>query len=218
MKPLSEMTHYDVLEIQAGSPVEEVERAYRIAQTTWAADGLATYSLYEDCESEAIRERIELAYRVLSEPDTKAEYDRRLEPTETELDFEEVDLDLQFVDETVAGSSVDLVPAEIEAFDDAGDEGSDTEWAGARLRRARLRRGIDLEKIAEVTKVNPTYLQYIEQDQFEDLPAAVYVRGFVVSLARCIGLEPGPVADGYMARFREHTPEKRRPLGRRARL
>ncbi|MBW2240849.1 MAG: helix-turn-helix domain-containing protein [Deltaproteobacteria bacterium] len=217
MKPLSEMTHYDVLEIQAGSPADEVERAYRIAQTTWAADGLATYSLYEEGESESIRERIELAYQVLSGPDTKAEYDRRLEPGETEMDFEEVDLDLQFVDETVAGPSVDLVPAEIEAFDDAADEGGDTEWTGARLRRARLRRGIDLEKIAEVTKINPTYLQYIEQDQFEDLPAAVYVRGFVVSLARCIGLESGQVADGYMARLREHTPEKRRPPGRHAR-
>jgi len=84
------------------------------------------------------------------------------------------------------------------------------------LRRARLRRGIDLEKIAEVTKINPTYLRFIEQEQFEELPAAVYVRGFVVSFARCIGLNASQVTDGYMVRYREHTPRKVRLDRRRA--
>lgn len=208
MKPLSEMTHYEVLEISGSASDSEIERAYRIAQATWAEDGLATYSLYEDGGAEAVRERIELAYRVLSNPDAKAEYDRRLEPSNPAMDLDEVGFDLQFVEETVAVASVDLVPVEIEAFDDAGDEDAESEWTGGRLRRARLRRGIDLEKIAEVTKINPTYLQFIEQEQYEDLPAGVYVRGFVVSLARCIGLNANHVADGYMARFREHTPQK----------
>ncbi len=217
MKPLSEMTHYEVLEILPDASLEEVERAYRMAQATWAEDGLATYSLYEDGEAEAMRERIELAYRVLSDVDTKAEYDGRLAPQEAPLlDEVELDLDLQFADESNAAASVDLVPAEIETFDDAGDEDADAAWTGARLRRARLRRGIDLEKIAEVTKINPTYLQFIEQDQFEDLPAAVYARGFVVSLCRCIGLDADRVATSYMARFREHVPEEP-SLGRRAR-
>lgn len=208
MKPLSEMTHYDVLEIPGSASAAEIERAHRIAQSTWAEDGLATYSLYEDGGTEAVRERIELAYRVLSDTDSKAEYDRRLEPSNPTMGLEEVGLDLQFVEEKVAVASVDLVPAEIEAFDDAGDEDAESEWTGGRLRRARLRRGIDLEKIAEVTKINPAYLQFIEQEQYEDLPAGVYVRGFVVSLARCVGLDANHVADGYMARFREHTPRK----------
>ncbi|MCP3986109.1 MAG: hypothetical protein GY723_17130 [bacterium] len=211
------MTHYEMLEIPAGSPLAEIERAYRVVQSSWATDGLATYSLYDEHEAEAVRERIELAYRVLSEAETKEEYDRRLEPSESEMDLEEIDLDLQFVDETVAATSIDLLPTEIEAFEDAADEGTDAEWTGSRLRRARLRRGIDLEKIAEVTKINPTYLQFIEQDQFEDLPAAVYVRGFVVSFTRCIGLESTQVADSYMARYREQTLESRRLMERRLR-
>lgn len=217
MKPLSEMTHYEVLEIPNGAAAETVERAYRIAQSTWAEDGLATYSLYDEGEIEAVRERIELAYRVLLDVDTKLEYDRRLEPTEVELDLDGVELDLQFVGEAAAATTIDLVPAEIESFDDAEDEGAAAEWTGARLRRARLRRGIDLEKIAEVTKINPTYLRCIEQERFEDLPAAVYVRGFVVALARCIGLDANQVSNGYMARFREQTSRKDRPEQRPAR-
>ena len=77
-------------------------------------------------------------------------------------------------------------------------------------------RYFELARVRWLDEFDEPYLQYIEQDQFEDLPAAVYVRGFVVSLARCIGLESRQVADGYMARLREHPTEKRRPLGRRA--
>ena len=50
MKPLSEMTHYEILEIPPDAPPDEVDRAYRMAQATWGEDGLATYSL-ERCMS-----------------------------------------------------------------------------------------------------------------------------------------------------------------------
>ena len=48
MKPLSEMTHYEVLEIGSEASPAEIERAYRVAQATWGEDALATYSLFED--------------------------------------------------------------------------------------------------------------------------------------------------------------------------
>ncbi len=213
MKPLSELTHYEVLEVGLEATPTEIERAFRVAQATWGDGALATYSLFEDGEAEAIRERIELAYRVLSDESARQEYDARLGAPEVELD-EEFDLDLQFVEASTSGSSPDLVQAEIESFDDAADESG--RWNGARLRRARLRRGIDLEKIAEVTKINPTYLRCIEEDQYEDLPAIVYVRGFVVSYARCLGLEAEQVAGSYMELLRGAEPEVARK-GRRAR-
>lgn len=195
MKPLSEMTHYEVLEISPGAAIAEVERAYRMAQATWGEGGLATYSVYEEGEAEAIRERVELAFRVLSDPEEKAVYDGGLGGTDL-LAADDFEIDLQFVD-SEPSSSVDFVAAEIETFEDAADETGD--WNGARLRRARLRRGINLEKIADVTKINPTYLRFIEDDQYEHLPARVYVRGFVVAYARCLGLDPERVAAGYLA-------------------
>jgi hypothetical protein len=181
-----------------------------MAQATWGEDGLATYSLYEEGETEAIRERVELAFRVLSDPDAKAEYDGGLVAEGTDP-LDDLDIDLQFVDSGPA-PSVDFVAAEIDTFDDAADETGD--WNGARLRRARLRRGIDLEKIAEVTKINPSYLRFIEDDQYADLPARVYVRGFVVAYARCLGLDPERVATGYLEILSEAAPEAAR-RGRR---
>jgi len=199
MKPLSEMTHYEILEISPDATDQEVERAYRMAQATWGVDGLATYSLYEEGEADAMRERVELAYRVLGAEASRQDYDLGLRVSETLGD--DVEIDLQFVDAGRAPSSIDELNAEIESFDDAADETG--EWNGSRLRRARLRRGIDLEKIAEVTKINPTYLQFIEGDRYEDLPAKVYVRGFVVSYARCLGLDAERVAASYLQVLRE---------------
>ena len=69
---------------------------------------------------------------------------------------------------------------------------------------------MELDEIASVTKVNPTYLAFIEEERFDDLPANVYVRGFVTSYARAIGLDPQRVAKSYMARLEESRSAPRR--------
>jgi cytoskeletal protein RodZ len=70
--------------------------------------------------------------------------------------------------------------------------------------------------------VNPTYLRFIEDDDFENLPAPVYVRGFVSAYARCLGLDPARVVTDYMERFEAARPsagpaDRRLAAGRRGR-
>ena len=48
---------------------------------------------------------------------------------------------------------------------------------GAYLRESRQRRGISLEEIARTTRVAQRYLEAIEADTFDDLPAPVFIRG-----------------------------------------
>ncbi|NNL84939.1 MAG: hypothetical protein HKP27_04765 [Myxococcales bacterium] len=81
------------------------------------------------------------------------------------------------------------------------DDGSP--FTGARLRRARLARGIELEQVASVTKVMVRHLESIEADRYADLPAPVYARGFVSAYARCIGLDADRVCRDYMAALRD---------------
>ena len=60
-------------------------------------------------------------------------------------------------------------------------------------------------------------LQNIEEENFEDLPANVYVRGFVMSYARTIGLDADRVAVDYMTRVETSRTDQGRSrfLGRR---
>src|SRR5437764_13337108 len=60
---------------------------------------------------------------------------------------------------------------------------------GETLRRERLRTGLDLERIAQDTKISVRTLELIEADQFEKLPGGVFARSFVRQYARAIGVD-----------------------------
>jgi flagellar biosynthesis protein FlhG len=89
---------------------------------------------------------------------------------------------------------------ELEALAEEGGE-----FDGARLRRSRLRAGIELEDISGITKITPSYLRFIEEDRYGELPAPVYVRGFVRAYADCVGLDSTRVATSYMKKFEADT-------------
>ena len=59
MKPLSELDHYEVLEIARDASAEDIERAYHMARSTYAEGSLATYSVFGERDTEALRHRIE---------------------------------------------------------------------------------------------------------------------------------------------------------------
>jgi curved DNA-binding protein CbpA len=203
MKLLSEQDHYEILEIPRGTSQPEIERAYQLAQATYAEDSLAGYSIFAEGDAEAMRERIEIAYRVLSDEEARRAYDDSLaasgappEPASSWLAEAE----------SPAAAAEPLSP--LEAFEEF-DDGSGA-YDGARLRRSRLRRGMEIEDVARVTKVNPTYVRFIEEGRFADLPARVYVRGFVSAYASCVGLDPRKVADRYMRWFDRESPRQQR--------
>jgi cytoskeletal protein RodZ len=64
---------------------------------------------------------------------------------------------------------------------------------GEFLRHERERRGITIDQVASATKVGVRTLHSLEADHFADLPAKPFVRGFVTSYCRFIGLEPKEV-------------------------
>jgi len=211
MKSLSEQDHYEILEVSRDATAEEVERSFRMAQSTYADDSLAGYSVFGDGEAQAIRERIEMAYRVLSDADTRSAYDAALvagasppeePPREIELP------ELPDVMERVVKRVEPKAPMPIDELEALEDESA--EFDGARLRRSRLHRGMELKDISGITKISPTYLRFIEEDRFSELPAPVYVRGFVTAYADCVGLDGKRVATSYMRNFEVETGGSRR--------
>jgi cytoskeleton protein RodZ len=69
------------------------------------------------------------------------------------------------------------------------DDGS---TLGQRLRQARESRGLTLDAVAATTRIPLPLLEHIENDAYSDLPADVYLRGFVRSYCRAVQLpEPG---------------------------
>lgn len=198
MKPLSEQDHYETLEVAPEAGLEEIERAYRLARATYADDSLAGYSVFDQGDAAAIRERIETAFRVLSDPEARRAYDAFLAG-------EALPPEAVASEEPEAAHEIQIP---LDAFEDLEDDA--VEFDGARLRRARLRRGLELDDVSRITKINTVYLSFLEEGRFEELPARVYVRGFVAAYASCIGLDPSRVAASYMKGYEAARPEPHR--------
>ncbi len=64
---------------------------------------------------------------------------------------------------------------------------------GLVLIRAREARGLTLEDAERDTRISRRYLQALEAEQFEVIPAPVYARGFLRSYASYLGLDPQEV-------------------------
>src|ERR1044071_10382302 len=67
------------------------------------------------------------------------------------------------------------------------------------LRAGRSHRGMSLDDVARITKIQPRILERLEAGNLDGLPAAVFVRGFVRSFARCVGLDEGEALRRYAA-------------------
>jgi cytoskeleton protein RodZ len=70
---------------------------------------------------------------------------------------------------------------------------------GTWLRRQREAREISLREIADRTKISLRYLQAMEDDRFEVLPAPIFAKGFLREYARYVGLSPDEVVNHYLS-------------------
>ena len=191
MKPIADQDYYEILGIPRNATREEIERAYRLARATYADDSLAGYSVFGEGDAEAERERIETAFRVLSNDESRQAYTAS---SGAAPDAPTTDRAAPPALPAPAGGLGE--PDELDGIDEESGD-----FDGSRLRWSRVRRGIEIEEIAGVTKISPTYLRFIEEERFSDLPAPVYVRGFVSAYATAVGLDPQRVATSFMKRL-----------------
>lgn len=63
------------------------------------------------------------------------------------------------------------------------------ETLGGLFRQTRERQRLSLEQIASKTRIQQHHLQALEEEDFASLPAKVFVKGFVRSYARSLGLD-----------------------------
>ncbi len=64
------------------------------------------------------------------------------------------------------------------------------ETPGAYLKRERDLRGVSLEEVSKATHVPLRMLEFLEADNFEALPEIPFVKGYIQSYSKHIGLDP----------------------------
>jgi cytoskeletal protein RodZ len=68
-----------------------------------------------------------------------------------------------------------------------------TKTIGEILREERVRHRVSIEEVSKRTRIRLSYLQALENNQFQLLPAAPFVRGYIKAYAELFGFEYTPV-------------------------
>lgn len=192
MKDFAHLNYYELLEIPPTASPSEIQKAYEIARKTFSEDSIATYSLIDDMSRRGMLNRIEEAFSVLIDEERRHQYDiqlglKRQEPPRP--------------DSIPSASEPPEAPRPGCAPYVLGIDLEGQEIHGRFLKEFRIRKGIPLQEIAAKTRINITYLQFIEQDHFKGLPTEVYLRGYLVQYAKVLGLPPDQVAERYLALY-----------------
>ncbi len=199
MKRIKEQTYYDLLEVPRGASTEEIRKAYRREKEIFSSDSVAAYSLLDPAELEKINAAIDEAYRVLTDERLRPEYDRKLDG---------------MGERVFLGEAVGPPPAgEIHPLGE-GLMGipfpDEFRFSGSSLRGIRESIGFDLKQISQKTKISRQNLAWLEEESFENLPALVYIRGFIMEYAKALNLDPHRVADSYLESYHRWQQSRKR--------
>jgi cytoskeletal protein RodZ len=68
---------------------------------------------------------------------------------------------------------------------------------GAILKAEREKSGLTHDQVAQITKLRRHYVEALENEQWDNLPAPVFVKGFIRSYAQALGLDETIIFDLY---------------------
>jgi len=190
--PTEEQNLYDLLEIYPGASEEEVRRALKRIRDWFGAGGLAVRGVCTEEERLEYQRLVEEAHATLVDKSKRRQYDRSAFPNGFPKATESLPLDGHAAVEPVRATHDSLPRVALEEGDVVD---------GRFLGRIRRERGVDLVDISNRAKISVAYLKAIEEERYEDLPAEVYVRGFLTEFARYLKIDPQRAVSDFMARL-----------------
>jgi cytoskeletal protein RodZ len=75
---------------------------------------------------------------------------------------------------------------------------------GARLKQARLAKGVHLRDIATATKISVVALEALERSDYSRLPGGIFSRAFVRAYALAVGIDPEVAVNEFLVEFAQY--------------
>jgi hypothetical protein len=205
------LNYYEMLDLETNATLFEIRHAYNAALQLYQKDSLISYSFFSPDERKTILGLLENAYLTLINEKTRQDYNNEL-------------IRLGLLQET---AKKPIVKTPVSIFDINRAQGKVSpiknatatlrekvmanqiireilareEVSGSDLQTIRKELGVPLEHIAQETKIRIDYLRGIESDDVQELPAVVFLRGFIKAYLKCLCLEPvDEICGRYMNR------------------
>ena len=196
-------SYYEILEITPAAASHEVTSAYKKVREIYSGLDPSIYTIFSEQEARELQKMIEEAYSVLGNRQLRIRYDKKVAQRsykdESELSY--ISLLKETSDEVSPGNSSSLTsfvkqPELEQKFKER------TDWDGAALKEVREYKQLSLKDLHSITKVNSFYINGIETMNPSELPAEVFVRGYVHQISKALGLNDKAVVDSYMKKFK----------------
>jgi len=223
---------YELFEIPENATRKEIIQAYQRVKSVYSNDSMALYTLYSNEDSNNIINDIEEAYKILTNPEKREAYDLQNSLNQSKavvrVSYDKPGfmkrtlLDVPgFLNEdiNVVGSkknilkkqdkelNTPILKIETPSYDQNKDFenkiANELEFSGSFLKEVREYKNITINYIGNKTKISSFYIKAIEEENYKDFPARVYVLGFLKLYTKIIGLEPEKVINSYMKRYDE---------------
>jgi hypothetical protein len=174
------LKYFDLLELPAEATVEEIHRNYTGLKALYSGDSIEIKALNADYSQEL-----------------QQDYLVRLDDA-----YEQLKLLME--------NKRPAVTKKAEIVDDGLNDWirSVNCFTGGTLRNIRERMGVDLNDIFAVSRIQPKYLEDIENEHFGSFRAEVYLRSYIIEYSRFLSLDTQKVLSDYLPRYRkyrEHT-------------
>ena len=214
--------YYEILDLKENATQHEIFLAYEKAKKTYGVENKALNSVFSSEEAIELRNLIEEAYEVLRNDNYRNVYEKRMlantfskdemtvEAIKTASDEIFKRAEIPVITTTVTAQTA-VISAEVEFSSEAPviDQQFETElankkeWTGDDLKQVREYRKLSFDELTDITKINPWYIAALEKMDPANLPVEVFVRGYVLQVAKALGLKEKAVADSYMRQFRK---------------
>lgn len=213
--------YYDILEVSTSATQHDILLAYQKAMLTYSNNNMAIRSAFSEAEIAELKKIVEEAFLVLSNQNYRNIYEERLNAksySASDVTFNAIKSSTEITDQANAVEKLIQKHAELQSHkakpipvDEKFEVDAEFEleikncevWSGEFLKKVREYKKISIDTLQESTKVNPWYIRALEAMDFKNLPATVFVRGYIIQLAKELGLNEKNVADSYMKLYKE---------------
>jgi DnaJ-class molecular chaperone len=207
-KDFDQLNYYEMLDIKTDASALEIRSAYNTALQMYQSDSLVSYSFFSQEERFKILALLEKVYLTLINEAQRARYDNELNLSGV-VGFAEksatvkkpvniFDLNRQGTNSLTRKHQNAELKIKISQSQLLGEILSRQNIKGADLKAIREELGVTIETVHQETKIRLDYLNFMEEDRTEKLPAAIFLKGFVKAYLRSLCIEQ---ADGISASY-----------------
>ena len=196
---------YEVLGVSQNATLAEIRTSY-FKKKQLLKESAATYSLFDTQTTNPIESEIEQSYLTLSDEFLRQQYDEAQSKNGPQEDKPPKNRSKKASQSGVRTMYRDLESSRRQKINEA--MGPNQDQLGKFLKMARKECNISTEELYRNLRISASFIHALEEEDFNNLPPVVYVRGFLKSLLEYLGIRNKPQIIDQYSRKIEHWKQK----------